>query len=96
MLVAQLAAGGGDVSPSAGAHVGVDAGGGQVMRLTDSGAIDGLPAVSPDGAWVAFVSNRSGGWAVYAVPSGGGEAQQLFTIQGSWGNWLEQSLQWIP
>ncbi len=74
----------------------VDAGGGQVMRLTDSGAIDGLPAVSPDGAWVAFVSNRSGGWAVYAVPSGGGEAQQLFTIQGSLGNWLEQSLQWIP
>ncbi len=74
----------------------VDAGGGQVTRLTEDGAIDGLPTVSPDGAWVAFVSNRSGSWAVYAVPSGGGAAQQLFTIQGSLGNWLEQSLQWIP
>ncbi len=74
----------------------VDAGGAQVTRLTDNPAIDGLPAVSPDGAWVAFVSNRGGGWAVYAVPSAGGEAQQLFALDGSLGNWLDQGLQWIP
>jgi TolB protein len=68
---------------------------GQVTRLTDSGGVDGLPVVSPDGAWVAFVSNRGGGWAVWAVPAAGGDAQQLFAIKGTLGNWLEQSLQWV-
>jgi len=74
----------------------VNAAGGEALRLTENGAIDGLPVVSPDGAWVAFVSNRSGGWAVYAVPSGGGEAQPLFAVDGGLGNYLDQSLQWIP
>lgn len=72
------------------------AGGGEVTRLTSSGAIDGLPVVSPDGNWVAFVSNRSGSWAVYAVPSGGGEAQALFTISGSLDAWQEHGMQWLP
>lgn len=69
---------------------------GQVVRLTEHGAVDALPAVSPDGAWVAFVSNRSGAWAVWAVPSSGGEAQQLFTIDGGLGSWSDQSMQWLP
>ncbi|MBK8048312.1 MAG: PD40 domain-containing protein [Anaerolineales bacterium] len=34
--------------------------------------MDALPAVSPDGEWVAFVSNRDGGWKIYAVPASGG------------------------
>jgi Tol biopolymer transport system component len=69
---------------------------GQVTRMTNSGSIDGLPVVSPDGQWVAFVSNRSGAWAVWAVPAAGGEAQQLFPVQGTLGgNWLEQTLQWV-
>lgn len=74
----------------------VGANDGQVTRLTEHGAVDALPVVSPDGAWVAFVSNRSGAWAVWAVPSGGGEAQQLFPIEGGIGAWQEQSMQWLP
>ncbi len=74
----------------------VGAGGGEVTRLTENGAIDGLPVVSPDGNWVAFASNRSGSWAVYAMPSGGGEAQALFTISGSMDAWQEHGLQWLP
>ena len=74
----------------------VGAGGGEVARLTNNGAIDGLPVVSPDGSWVAFVSNRSGSWAVYAVPSGGGEPQALFTISGSLDPWQDHNLQWLP
>ena len=73
----------------------VGAGGGEVVRLTENGAIDGLPVVSPDGGWVAFVSNRSGSWAVYAVPSSGGEAQALFAIDGSLDAWQDHGLQWL-
>jgi Tol biopolymer transport system component len=68
---------------------------GQVTRLTDSAAIDGLPAVSPDSRWVAFVSNRDGGWKIWAVPLTGGAAQPLAPIAGDLGNWSEQGLQWV-
>lgn len=74
----------------------VDVATGQVTRLTEHGAMDVLPVVSPDGAWVAFMSNRSGAWAVWAVPSSGGEAQQLFAIDGGIGAWQDQAMQWLP
>jgi TolB protein len=73
----------------------LDTASGQVARLTNSPSIDGQPAVSPDGAWVAFLSNRSGAWAVWTVPSSGGEAQQLFPLDGGVGNWQDQELQWV-
>ena len=67
----------------------------QVTRLTESPSIDASPAVSPDGQWVAFLSNRSGAWAVWAVPAAGGEAQQLFPVLGNFGAWQEFGMQWI-
>jgi TolB protein len=73
----------------------VDIASGTVTRLTDSGSIDAAPAVSPDGSWVAFLSNRSGTWAMWAVPSSGGEAQQLFTLEGNVNVWQEFDMQWI-
>jgi TolB protein len=73
----------------------VDVASGQVTRLTESGGIDASPAVSPDGGWVAFLSNRSGVWAVWTVPSSGGEAQQLFTLEGNVSVWQEFEMQWI-
>ena len=73
----------------------VDIASGQVTRLTESGGIDAAPAVSPDGAWVAFLSNRSGAWGVWAVPSSGGEAQQLFALEGNVSVWQDFEMQWI-
>jgi TolB protein len=73
----------------------VDATSREVTRLTDSPAIDGLPTVSPDGRWVAFVSNRDGGWKLYAVPSTGGEARLVAPIVGNLDNFLEHSLEWV-
>lgn len=68
----------------------------QVLRLTNSPAIDGLPTVSPDGRWVAFISNRDGGWKLWAVPIGGGTAVAIAPMVGSLDNWLNQEIQWIP
>ena len=54
-----------------------------LKQLTDDPAEDGLPTWSPDGQVIAFVSNRGGPWAVWAVPAGSGGVRQLFTMQGS-------------
>lgn len=67
----------------------------QVTRLTNSASVDGLPSVSPDGAWVAFVSNRDGSWKLWAVPSTGGAASIIAPIVGDLGNWPDQGLQWV-
>ena len=68
----------------------------QVLRLTTAPALDGLPTVSPDGHWVAFVSNREGGWKLWAVPLGGGAAVPIAPIAGNLDNWLAHDIQWIP
>jgi hypothetical protein len=42
---------------------------------------DGIPTISPDGKWVAFVSDRSGRWAVWVVPAdGSGQPTRLFDL----------------
>lgn len=46
-------------------------------RLTDHKARDIYPRFSPDGAWVAFSSNRAGNYDVYVVPATGGKPRQL-------------------
>ena len=72
-----------------------DAETGDVLRLTDDPANDGIGAVSPDGGWVAFLSDRNGVWQLWAVPINGGAAGLLTDVPGNVGNWLEQSIQWI-
>ena len=66
-----------------------------VTRLTEHPANDGVPTVSPDGTWVAFLSDRGGIWQIWGVPISGGEAVVLGEIDGNIGNWLEQQIQWI-
>jgi Tol biopolymer transport system component len=55
-----------------------------------------LPAVSPDGEFVAFASDRGGQWRIWLVPLRGGTARLLLEISGEFTNWLEHSIQWIP
>lgn len=67
---------------------------------------DGLPTVSPDGNWVAFVSDRDGSWGIWVVPRGGGEAMKLLdfnkinTIGLPWGvgdrDWTLERISWGP
>lgn len=48
--------------------------GSEAMALTEPGARDSLPRISPDGTTVAFASDRDGGSAVFVLPLGGGGA----------------------
>ncbi len=46
------------------------------MELISAG--NGMsPAWSPDGALIAFLSNRAEGWDLYVAPAGGGDPQRL-------------------
>lgn len=48
-----------------------------VTRLTDDPAQDVMPAVSPDGRFIAFTSDRNGSWDIFIMPVDGGKAVQL-------------------
>jgi len=48
-----------------------------VTRLTDDPAQDVMPAVSPDGQYITFASDRSGTWDLYIMPFEGGKVVQL-------------------
>src|SRR5690348_16160852 len=56
----------------------------QVSRIGD-------PEFSPDGHWIAFVSNHSGSSKIWLIPSNGGEAKMLTSGQQG-----ESSPQWSP
>ncbi|MFZ5892221.1 MAG: TolB family protein [Myxococcota bacterium] len=49
----------------------VRAEGGAEERLTSAGGYDDGPEYSPDGRFIYFNSNRSGGWAIWRMPSSG-------------------------
>ena len=69
--------------------------GSQVRNLSQSPTSnDGLAAISPDGQWVAFVSDRSGGRAVWVVPATGGQATQLFDLPAD-APWAEGGRAWF-
>lgn len=48
-----------------------------ITQLTDDPAEDGTPDISPDGAKVAFASNRDGNWDIFVMPITGGKAVQI-------------------
>jgi dipeptidyl aminopeptidase/acylaminoacyl peptidase len=63
----------------------VEAGGGEARQFTGGGEwYDAAPRWSPDGARLAFISDRGrrGERTLYAMPAGGGEALRLFERRG--------------
>lgn len=55
----------------------VSATGGRAERLTAHAAYDRDPVFSPDGATLAFASDREGSFDVYVMPAEGGRPQRL-------------------
>jgi TolB protein len=84
----------------------VNVDGSGLQRLTVDPANDGLPTWSPDGNAIAFVSNRGGPWAVWAMTPDGAGKRQLFTMEGppdgfvgedtyASRGWAEERISWI-
>jgi TolB protein len=71
-----------------------------LQRLTDNGAHDGLPTWSPDGASIAFVSNRGGAWAIWVMNANGSNQRKLFDLPGGYGSgeydWTNERISWAP
>lgn len=72
---------------------------GEVKQLTFDPANDGLAAISPNGNWVAFLSNRGGQLAVWYAGINGGTPQKMFDIPQQWGTllpngWFDERLSW--
>lgn len=55
------------------------------VRFT-AGPKDSQPRWSPDGRYLAFVSNRSGSSQIWLLPMAGGEARQLTRVKGGVSN----------
>ena len=52
-------------------------GGGDAEALTNGMAWDMMPRFSPDGAEIAFISDRSGGDNIWTIPTEGGDPRQI-------------------
>jgi len=69
------------------------------VNLSNSSAQDGLPAISPDGKLVAYVSNESGEWAVWTVTVDGNQKTKWFDINPQRGTiepdiWAGDRMSW--
>lgn len=66
---------------------------GDVRNLTESsGARDRSPAWSPDGAWIAYISDKSGDDEVYLIDQMGKEPERKLTSSGH----FKSGLVWSP
>lgn len=58
--------------------------GGTAERITSGPGFDGMPRFSPDGEWIAFVSDRSGASNLWIARADGSEPRQLTRSRGYW------------
>jgi TolB protein len=52
---------------------------GELTQLTNNPGVDSEPTYSPNGRWIAFVSDRSGHRDLWVMPAAGGTAAQITT-----------------
>jgi Tol biopolymer transport system component len=62
----------------------VDIASGKLTRLTDGAWDDQLPALSPDGKWIAFVSSRDGNAEIYVMRLDGEARRVTFDPSADW------------
>jgi TolB protein len=80
----------------------VNADGSNLRQLTVHPARDGLATASPDGEYIAFLTDREGAWAVYIMRPDGSEQRKLFDLNGEYGrneqdwryDWKQERMSW--
>jgi hypothetical protein len=75
--------------------------GGNVQRLTDDPAQDGVPTWSPDGKWLAFFSDRNNSWGIWLLHVDSGELRPVYdfgklalTNPANASHWWDEQLSW--
>ena len=66
--------------------------GGQATRITSGLGFDSQPAIAPDGAWIAFISDRSGSNNLWIAKPDGSDARKLSDDL----QWSGISPAWMP
>lgn len=78
----------------------VSVAGGETKNLTNNPAKDGLPAWSPDGGHIAFVTDRSGQWELWVMNADGSGQRKLLALDGGYGtglwDWTLERVTWAP
>jgi Tol biopolymer transport system component len=67
-----------------------------LLPIAPHPAEDGLPAWSPDGKKIAFLSNRSGVWALYTWSLEDFSVTRRVAISAEIPNWQQAGLIWLP
>jgi hypothetical protein len=74
--------------------------GSAVRQLTSGPGNSGLGAGSPDGNYIAFVTDREGAWSVYVMNADGSNQHKLFDLDGGYGtgdyDWTQERISWGP
>lgn len=68
---------------------------GKVTPVAASPGIEGLPTWSPDGNWIAFISNRDGAWALYITQPTAAPVR-LLNLPGTLPDWMDEQITWGP
>jgi hypothetical protein len=73
--------------------------GGQPENITKNDNQDGLAAIAPDGKSIAYISDESGNWALWAVTLSSREKRRWFDIDPHRGTintdiWAEERMSW--
>ena len=69
--------------------------GSNLANLTEGPGNEGLATFSPDGSKIAFLSDRTGGWAVWVTSVDGSNPVKAFDLPGSMGDdWLGERISW--
>ena len=58
----------------------------QLLRLTQNEADDGSPAISSNGKWIIFTSNRTGSFQIFKMDTRGKLVEQLTDLKGNCGS----------
>lgn len=69
--------------------------GGVATNLTNNPSQDVGATYSPDGKYIAFMSDRDGIWGIWIMQTDGSDPHKLIDVPNGFGsNWMDESLAW--